>query len=336
MLRSQWQEDGNIHLIEVEPAPLPEGWARLSVRACGICGSDLHRLKGHAFGPPVVQRTTPGHELVGTIMAGAGSLPDVVYAVEPRISCGVCEFCQEGRKTLCRAGRLIGTAMHEGGLAEFIDVPEKQLYPIDAALSDVEGSLTEPFSICVRALNMAELRSDTHVLVLGAGSLGLITGLLARDTAARVAVSVRYPHQAEAAKTLGLETVNEADVIEFARQFDADVVVETVGGNANTMEQAVAAARPGGRVVVLGLFSHQPPLDVGMLVRKELEIRGSAFQGMSNHGSEFGAATQLLTRHRGELKTLQTHRFPLSDVAGAFACAIDRDAHAIKITVLPR
>jgi threonine dehydrogenase-like Zn-dependent dehydrogenase len=86
---------------------------------------------------------------------------------------------------------------------------------------------------------------------------------------------------------------------------------------------------------VLGLFTHQPPLDVGMLVRKELEIRGSAFQGMSVHGSEFRAATQLLTRYRGELKTLQTHQFPLSDIAGAFACAVSKDAHAIKVTVLP-
>ena len=112
-------------------------------------------------------------------------------------------------------------------------------------------------------------------------------------------------------------------------------MVETVGGTANTMEQAVIAARPGGRIVVIGLFTHQPPLDVGMIVRKELEIRGSAFQGMSDHGSEFRAATQLLPRYRSELKALQTHQFPLSDVAGAFACALDKDAHAIKITVLP-
>jgi L-iditol 2-dehydrogenase len=335
MIRSQWQEDGNIHLIDVEPGPLPEGWARLKVRACGICGSDLHRLKGHAFGPPTIVRSTPGHELVGTIMGASSALPDVVYAVEPRISCGACEFCMEGRKTLCRQGRLIGTAALEGGLAEFIDVPEKQLYPVDASLSDLEASLAEPFSICVRALNMADLRRDTRVLVLGAGSLGLITGLLARDTAERVAVSVRYPHQAEAAKALGLETVSEADVVEFAREFDADVVIETVGGTANTMEQATAAARPGGRIIVIGLFSIQPPLDMGALIRKELEIRGSAFQGMSDHGSEFRAATQLLPRYHSELKTLQTHQFPLGEVAGAFACALDKNAHAIKITVLP-
>ena len=220
MLRSQWQEDGNIHLVEVEPAPLQEGWARLRVHACGICGSDLHRLKGHDLGPAnaPVQRTTPGHELVGTIIDASSSLPDAVYAVEPRISCGDLRVLPGGpQDAVPRRASLIGTPMLEGGLAQFIDVPEKQLYAMDASLSDLEGSMAEPVSICVRALNMAELRRDTHVLVLGAGSLGLITGMLARDTAERVAVSVRYPHQAEAARRLGLETVPEADVVAFAK-----------------------------------------------------------------------------------------------------------------------
>ena len=335
MLRSQWQEDGQIHLVDVDPAPLPEGWARLKVHACGICGSDLHRLKGHAFGPPTIVRSTPGHELVGTIIESSSALPDVVYAVEPRVYCGACEFCRSGRVVQCRQGRLIGTPALEGGLAEFIDVPEKQLFPSDPSLSDVQASLTEPFAICTRAIHMAGLHRDTRVLCLGGGSLGLISGLLARDTAERVAVSARYAHQEEAARALGLEPVAESEGIEFAKDFQPDVVIETVGGNANTMEQAVAAAKPGGRIIVLGLFSHQPPLDVGALVRKELQIRGSAFMGFSEGGPEFRAATRLLPRYRAELKKLQTHQFPLADVAGAFACAIDKDARAIKITVLP-
>jgi threonine dehydrogenase-like Zn-dependent dehydrogenase len=335
MIRSQWQEDGTIALVDVSPEPLQPGWARLRVHACGICGSDLHRLKGHVRPDAAMSGGgTPGHELVGTIMEASSALPDVVYAVEPRVACGVCEYCLEGRKTLCRAGFLIGAQM-PGGLAQFIDIPEKQLYAVDASLSDLQASMVEPVSICVRAINMADLRRDTRVLILGAGSLGLISGMLARDTAERVAISVRYSHQEAAAKALGLETVGEADVVAFSQQFEPDVVIETVGGTANTMEQATAAARPGARIVVLGLFSIQPPLDMGALIRKELLIMGSAFQGMSDHGSEFRAATMLLPRYRSEMKTLQTHQFPLSDVAGAFACALDKNAHAIKITVLP-
>jgi threonine dehydrogenase-like Zn-dependent dehydrogenase len=336
MTRSQWQPDGTIKLIDVDPGPIQPGWARLKVHACGICGSDLHRLKGHVRPGAAMGGggNTPGHELVGTIIEASSSLPDVVYAVEPRIACGTCEFCLEGRKTLCRSGTLIG-AQIPGGLADFMDIPEKQLYPVDASLTDLEASLAEPLSICVRAVNMADLRRDTRVLVLGAGTLGLLSGLLARDTAERVAVSVRYPHQEAAAKALGLETVGEADVVPFSQQFEPDVVIETVGGTANTMEQATAAARPGGRIVVLGLFSISPELDMGALIRKELHIMGSAFQGMSDHGSEFGAATQLLPRYRTEMKSLQTHQFPLSNIRGAFECAIDRSARAIKITVFP-
>src|SRR3954452_7615216 len=141
MMRSQWQEDGAIRLIEVQPEALPEGWARLKLRACGICGSDLHRLKGHSFGPPSTGGT-PGHELVGTILEASSGLADEMYAVEPRIACGTCEYCLKGRKTLCRSGKLVGAQM-AGGLAEFIDVPEKQLYVVDPALSYREGSLAE-------------------------------------------------------------------------------------------------------------------------------------------------------------------------------------------------
>lgn len=329
MLQSVWTETG-IVLREVEPPPLKPGWARLKVAACGICGSDLHGYKEgrlRAGG-------TPGHELVGTIMQASGPLPDALYAAEPWLWCGSCEFCRTGQVQLCRNASLIG-AMLPGGLAEFVDVPELHLYPADPSLSEVEASMTEPFGICTRAVHLADLRLDTRLLMLGAGSLGLICGLLARDTAERVAVSYRYPAQAEAARALGLEAVPEAEVVAWAQEFGPDAVIETVGGHANTLEQAVAACRPGGRIVVLGLFSFAPALDMRALIHKELIIRGSAFFGTSEHGPEFRAATKLLPRYKQELKVLQTHQFPLSRVAEAFATAADKNTGAIKVTILP-
>ncbi|HEY4685564.1 MAG TPA: alcohol dehydrogenase catalytic domain-containing protein [Dehalococcoidia bacterium] len=329
MLQSLWTETG-ITLREVELGPLQPGYARLKVAACGICGSDLHGYKEGRFRAG----GTPGHELVGTIMASSSSLADVVYAVEPWLWCGQCEYCRIGQVQLCRNAGLIG-AMLPGGLADFIDVPEMHLYPVDPSLSNVEASITEPFGICTRAVHIADLRMDTRVLILGAGSLGLISGLLARDTAERVAVSYRYPAQAEAARRLGLEAVPEGEVVAWAQEFGPDAVIETVGGHANTMEQAQAACRPGGRIVVLGLFSIAPPLDMRALIHKELKIMGSAFFGTSEHGPEFRASTKLLPRYKGELKLLQTHQFPLSRVADAFAAAADKNTGAIKVTILP-
>jgi threonine dehydrogenase-like Zn-dependent dehydrogenase len=330
MLRSIWTEDG-IVLKDFEPEPLKPGWVRLKVGACGICGSDLH---GYKEGKPRIGGM-PGHEIAGTIMASTvEGLPDELYAVEPWLWCGECEFCVTGQVQLCKNSGLIG-AFLPGGLGEYVDVPARHIYPSHATLSAQQASLSEPFGISLRAVHLADLKMDTRVLCLGAGSLGLICGLLSRDTAERVAVSYRYDSQAKAARSLGLEAVPEAEAVEWAKDFGPDVVIETVGGHANTMEQATAAARPGGRIVVLGLFSMQPPLDMRALIHKELKIMGSAFFGTSEHGPEFRASTKLLPRYKPELGILQTHQFALGRVADAFAAAVDRTERPIKVTILP-
>lgn len=329
MLQSVWTENG-IVLQEVEPPPLQPGWLRLKVGACGICGSDLHGYKDGK----IRAGGKPGHEMAGTIIESTVDLPDALYAVEPWLWCGECEFCRIGKVQLCRKSGLIGATV-PGGLADFIDVPALHVYPSDPSLSAIEASLTEPFGICTRAVHLADLKMDTRVLILGAGSLGLICGLLARDTAERVAISYRYASQADAARKLGLEAVPEAEVVSWAQDFGPDVIIETVGGHANTMEQATAAARPDGRIVVLGLFSFVPPLDMRALIHKELKIMGSAFFGTSEHGPEFRASTKILPHYKSELGVLQTHQFPLSRVADAFEQAVSKDDRPIKVTLIP-
>lgn len=329
MLRSVWTEEG-IVLRDVEPEPLKPGWTRIKVEACGICGSDLH---GYKEGK-VRAGAMPGHEIAGTVLESTVELADALYAIEPWLWCGECEFCRIGKVQHCRNGGLVGGNV-PGGLGEFVDVPAMHLYPSDASLSAQEASLTEPFGISTRAVHIASLKMDTRVLVLGAGSLGLICGLLARDTAERVAVSYRYDSQRRAAEALGLEAVPEADVVAWSQDYGPDVIIENVGGHANTMAQATAACRPGGRIVVLGLFSEQPRLDMRALIHKELKIMGSAFFGTSEHGPEFRASTKLLPRYKPELAVLQTHQFRLSRVADAFAAAVDKTERPIKITVLP-
>jgi threonine dehydrogenase-like Zn-dependent dehydrogenase len=329
MLQSVWTEQG-IVLRDVEPPPLKDGWMRLKVHACGICGSDLHGYKDGKIRTGGI----PGHEMSGTIMESTVDMPDVLYAVEPWLWCGECEFCRIGKVQLCTKGGLVSVSV-PGGLADFIDVPAMHVYPCDPSLTPIEASLTEPFGICTRAVHLADLKMDTRVLILGAGSLGLISGLLSRGTAERVAISYRYPSQEEAARKLGLEAVPEDEVVAWAQDFGPDVVIETVGGHANTMEQATAACRADGRIVVLGLFSIAPPLDMRALVHKELKIMGSAFFGTSEHGPEFRTSTKILPHYKSELKILQTHQFPLSRVADAFATAISKDDRPIKVTILP-
>ena len=330
MLQSYWDQ-GHILLHDVEPGPLKPGWVRLKVAGCGICGSDLHRYRrANGISPG---QGTPGHELVGTVMQSESPLADLLYAVEPWVSCRQCDYCLSGQRQFCRSGYLVGVQI-AGGLSEFVDVPLESLHPIDPSVATLQASLSEPTAVCTRAIHHAQLQLDNRVLILGGGTLGLLFGLLARDSSAKVAVTTRYPHQAEAAKRMGLQPLTESEVDGWAADNEPDVVIETVGGEADTVNQAMQAARPGGRIVVVGLFSKPLEIDGRALVMKELRLIGSKVMGVGDHESEFRTATNLLPRYREEYKALQTHQFPLDRIGDAFAAAADKTSQSIKVTVL--
>ncbi len=328
--QAQWSDDG-IGLADVEPPTLVEGWARLRVAACGICGSDLHMLRHHMMRFP---GASPGHEIVGTPTHGPSGLADALYAVEPRSWCGHCGFCAQGQRQLCPSGKLLGVTA-PGGLADFVDAPLAGLHRVPSGIDPLLASLAEPLAVCVRALDVARLEAGSRVLVLGAGSIGLLAGLLARDRSAAVALSARHPQQRAAAAKLGLVALPEADMAAWASAEQPDVVIETVGGLADTANDALRACRPGGTVVLLGVFAEPRPLELFMLMAKELRVVGSNTYGTGRSGSEFGTAVALLPRYAGELSGLQTHQFPLARIGEAFACAADKASGAIKVTLLP-
>ncbi|MBV8083700.1 MAG: alcohol dehydrogenase catalytic domain-containing protein, partial [Chloroflexi bacterium] len=324
MRQSVWTPAGII-LRDIEPPPLQDGWVRLKVAACGICGSDLHRYRHPGDGG------TPGHELVGTVLNASTPMPDVLYAVEPWLACGTCDYCLAGQRQHCRSGRLLGATV-PGGLADFVDAPAAEVHRLPADVPPLLASMTEPLAVATRAVHRARLLRDSRVLVIGAGAIGLLVGLLARDATGRVAIVTRHEHQAALARKLRLEPATEAEAELFAKDFQPDVVFESVGGEAKTVEQAMQAVRPSGRVVVLGLFSAASQLDTRALIMKELELTGSKVYGLGAHGHEFVAAVALVPRYATELAALQTHQFGLSDIPAAFACAADKSTKAVKVT----
>ena len=330
MKQAHWQQDG-VALVDVEPPPLPEGWARLRVAACGICGTDLHMLRQHFARMPGVG---PGHEMVGYPLDGPADLADALYAVEPRTWCGECAFCISGSRHLCARGTLLGVNA-PGGLAEFVDAPVASLHAMSGDMQPVVASLAEPFAVCVRAIQLAEIQIGSRVLVLGAGTIGLLTGLLARDRAESVAISARHSHQRAAAKRLGITPLAEDQVAAWALEHGPDVVIETVGGRADTVDQAVRLCRSGGRVVVVGVFAGAGQVNLLLLMAKELVVVGSNTYGTDRRGAEFASAVRLLPRYAPELGPLQTHQLPLDQISRAFATADDKKSGAIKVTLLP-
>jgi len=325
--QARWGAHG-LELVELPGAPpLRPGWVRVRVRACGICGSDLHALRGDV---PLPLGGVPGHEI-----AGVPEASDALCAVEPRLWCGSCAYCRAGERQLCLAGQLLGVDL-PGGFADFVDAPPECLHPVPPGIEPAVAALAEPLAVCVRALGRARVRPESRVLVLGGGSLGLLAGLLARDRAAETAVVARHAHQREAARRFGVAALEEADVALWARERAPDVVIETVGGRADTLARAVDCCAPAGRIAVLGLFAPgAPPLDARTLALRELHLLGSNTYGTDAHGSEFAAAVALLPRYRVELASLHTHHFALARVREAFATAADKHTGAIKVVVEP-
>jgi L-iditol 2-dehydrogenase len=333
-------ERGRIELTRV-PVPEPAaGEVRVRLLACGICGSDLHFFHGGFFNPA----TTPGHEMAGEIDALGDGVEGLArgerVAIEPLRSCGACHECRNGQDVRCGALRIHGIHCN-GGFAEYVCVPARRAFPVPADLEPALAALAEPMAVVVHGLRRGGFTAGERVLVLGAGNVGLLTLLAARVLGAgEVLVSARHPHQAERAAALGAARVlREAEADEnglrgLARERPIDLVVETVGGAADTLRLSLNAVRPGGRVAVLGLFFGAVALDPLLLLLKEATLIGSNCYARAPGEPDFATAIRLVAGHREALSPLVTHRVKLDEIARGFALASDKKSGAIKVSIL--
>ena len=328
--------------LGLEELPVPEpgpGQVRLRVRACGICGSDIHLLPGGYLGQPVV----PGLEMMGVVDAlgdgVSGLSPGDLAAVEPLLACGRCDPCLSGRGALCRELQILGIHTN-GGFAEYAVAPAERLFRLPADLPHALGALAEPMAVVVHGLQRGGVVPGSRVLVLGAGTLGLLAVLAARDLGAEAWITARYPHQAERAQALGAtrvltEAEGSAEALAALGQETAfGCVLESVGGAADTLSLATAAVAPGGTISVVGNF-HQPiTLTPFPLFLKEITLAWSNCYEHAHDGADFSRAASLIDGHRNLLQdTVTTHTVGLEAVADGFDLASDRRSGAVKVTV---
>jgi threonine dehydrogenase-like Zn-dependent dehydrogenase len=329
-----WMGDSGLSAVEL---PRPEAVINetiVRVHACGICGTDLHLFHG-SLKPE--QGLVPGHEIAGVVEEGSSMPSGTLVAVEPVIACLICDSCRAGQPQRCAALSLMGIS-RPGGLQQFVRVPDANLYRLPLGVGPELGSLAEPLAVCIRALNLAELVVGSRVLILGAGTIGLMTLLLAREIAAEVAVSARYPHQQELARRFGATAVFEAglpDLRSWTKAHKPDVVFETVGGDASTLSDAIYSVRPGGTVVALGVFTGRPTIPAFRLVNDEVRLIGSVMYGRSGQFSEFSAAVSSLKKYRDDLLCFHSARFPLNEANAAFTSAGDKANGSMKVMIDP-
>ena len=300
---------GTIVLEEVERPTPGAGDVVVRVGACGICGSDLHWYHDQLKIPQVC----PGHEIAGEVaMVGPGVTAlragDRV-SVEGIASCGVCRYCLAGDYHYCGRIGIVGMTI-PGGYAEYLKIPARHCFDV-GTLDVATAALSEPLGVAVHGVRIAGLRIGQRVVVLGAGTIGLMAVVAARAVGA-----------------------DEGALFEAVGESPVDLVIESVGGTARTLDTAVAICRPGGTICLLGVYTTSVPFPALFTVAKELTIKGSFVYNRAGSRADFDVVVDLLRRHGDRLgATMITHRIPLADVAQAFRTAADKTSGSIKVTV---
>jgi len=301
----------------------------IRIEAVGICGSDLHAFHGRdpRRPPPLIL----GHELAGEILEGPGAGRHVT--VNPLIVCGACEYCKQGRDNLCARRTMIGMT-RSGAFAELMTTAASSVIDIPQTMGAREAALTEPAATVLHAINLAARAlvrplPECHALVLGAGAIGMLAALLLQNYGVRhVTVAETNALRREAlahatrAATYDPRGTSPADN-------SMDIVIDAVGAAA-TRTAALAAVKPGGVVVHVGLMDWASEIDMRKLTLAEITLIGT----YTYSTADLRAAALALHEHAfGDLAWVEER--PLADGAAAFRDLHDGRVAAAKIVLRP-
>ena len=256
------------------PDPDPGDGALIRIAHVGICGSDMHAYLGHDE-----RRPAPlilGHEASGEIIAGPGAGSRVT--VNPLVTCGACEYCDERRENLCIRRQIISMPPREGAFAELIAMPVQNLVQIPDGVPTEKAALAEPLACGWHAVRLAQNAlnrplSQACCLVLGGGAIGLGAALILRAHGAKeiLLIEPNAPRRAIIAREEGISTIDPAA---GERLTAIDLVIDGVGIEA-TRAFASAAVKPGGVIMHIGLGSASGGLDIRRMTLQEVTFIGT-------------------------------------------------------------
>ena len=324
-----------------EEVPLPSLGPEdvlIAVKACGICGSDVHGLDGSTGRrrPPIIM----GHEAAGVI-AETGSAVRIWkkgqrITFDSTVYCGECQFCRRGEVNLCDHRRVLGVSCEDysqnGAFADFVAVPQRVLYPLSDSLSFEHGALVEPFAIALHAIRRTRLAPTDVAVVIGCGMIGLalIQVLKATGCAQIIAVDVVREKLLQAQK-LGATRVidSSATPTPEIHSIGADAAFEAVGLS-STVDLAVRCLRKGGSAVLVGNVSPKVELPLQIAVTREISMFGSCASA-----GEYPACLDLLARGAITAAPLLSAVAPLKEGAAWFERLAASEPGLLKVVLTP-
>ena len=316
----------------------------IAVKACGICGSDVHGYDGSSGRriPPIVM----GHEAAGIVTkigrnVHRDKLGDRV-TVDSTISCGECEACLRGDANLCIKRRVLGVSCADyrqhGAFAEFVAVPERIIYSLPGNMPFAHAALVEPVTIALHAVSRLRIAIGGHAVVVGAGMIGLlvIQALRLKGFEEVIAVDVDDTRLRLAAELGAFETINAARDEPIARVGaitdgrGADVAMEVVG-NAPALATAIGCVRRGGQVGLVGNVTPEVPLPLQTVVTRELSLIGSCASA-----GEYPQAIELIAKGVIRVAPLISAVAPLAAGPEWFERLYAREPGLMKVVLCPR
>jgi L-iditol 2-dehydrogenase len=329
-----------------EDVPVPEPGPEevlIEVKACGICGSDVHGMDGSTGRrrPPIIM----GHEAAGTIArVGAGVTaftPGERVTFDSTIYCGQCEFCRRGLINLCDRRRVLGVSCEDyrqnGAFAEFVTVPQHILYRLPAGLTFEQAALVEPFAIALHAVRRSPPALNDAVVVVGAGMIGLALVQALRQTGCGrlIVVDIAQERLAMASKLGATHCLNSTTgdpgkaIQDLTHGLGADHAFEAVGISA-TVDLALRCARKGGAVTLIGNVAPNIEFSLQVAVTRELTVYGScASQG------EYPACLEMLARGALDAGPFISATAPLAEGASWFDRLYRKEPGLLKIVLKP-
>jgi len=325
--------------IQVEEIPLPvisDYEVLVKVKAVAICGSDVHAYKGVSKRrkPPLVM----GHEFSGEITRVGKNVRNLKLGdrvvIEPIISCGICRACSKGKTNACGNRKLIG--LHTmGAFSEYVNLRGERCHKIPHTITFEEASLVEPLAVAVHAVNITPIRKNDAVVIIGSGTIGLMTCLVVKHGCASKIFAVdTVDYKLDQIKRLGAYQVINAKKEDPVRRVlsggGADVVFEAVGLQ-KTVQQALSMVTAAGEVTIIGMLEAKMELDMLDVTVKEIEIRGS--YGYTT--KDFKQALDLIVSKKVSVKPLITHVLPLDNIVKGFDILDQEKENVVKVVLKP-
>lgn len=340
LMLSQYKQ---LDVTEVDKPEIGPRDVLVQVRACGICGSDIHGYDGSSGRriPPLVM----GHEAAGVVAEVGSEVSDLEagdhVTFDSTVSCGECFFCRRGQINLCDNRMVLGVSCGEyrrhGAFAEYVSVPQHICYRLPPELPFEHAAMIEAVSVAVHAANRTPVTLGDTAVVVGSGMIGLLAIQAIRLAGcARVIAVDLDAGRLEKARELGADVVLKADEVDVAEEVKkhtdgrgADVALEVVGASA-TIQTAIDSVRKGGTVTLVGNLAPNVEMPLQAIVTRELSVLGTCASS-----GEYPACIELLASGAIRVDDMITATASLDEGPSWFRRLYGGEPGAMKVILDP-